>query len=90
MVSDRKQVFSEGLIATNLNLITVERLDTPHKIKAKIRLNHKETAATIFPHEKDMARVLFDEPQMSVTPGQSVVLYEDNFVFGGGIIEQAL
>ena len=90
VVSDRKQVFSEGLIATDLNLITVERLDKPHKIKSKIRLNHKETAATIFPHEKDMARVLFDEPQMSVTPGQSVVLYEDNFVFGGGIIEQAL
>ena len=53
VVSDKKQAFSEGLIATDLNLITVERLDKPHKIKAKIRLNHKETAATIFPHEKD-------------------------------------
>jgi tRNA-specific 2-thiouridylase len=65
-------------------------LDKTYKVTAKIRLNHKETAATIFPHEKDRAKVLFDEPQMSVTPGQSVVLYEDNFVFGGGIIEQAL
>jgi tRNA-specific 2-thiouridylase len=90
VVSDREQAFSKGLIATDLNLISVERLDRPYKVKAKIRLNHMETAATIFPYEKEKAKVLFEEPQMSVTPGQSVVLYEDNFVFGGGIIEQAL
>ncbi len=90
VVSDREQAFSEGLIATDLNLITVERLDRPYKVKAKIRLNHREKAATIFPHEKDKAKVLFEEPQMSITPGQSVVLYEDDLVFGGGIIEQAL
>ncbi len=90
VVSDKENAFFEGLIATDLNLITLERLDRPYKVKAKIRLNHRETDATIFPHEKDKAKVLFEEPQMSVTPGQSVVLYEDDIVFGGGIIEQAL
>jgi tRNA-specific 2-thiouridylase len=90
VVSDREKAFSEGLIASDLNLIAVSRLDRPYKVKAKIRLNHRETDATVFPHEKDKAKVLFEEPQMSVTPGQSVVLYEDDIVFGGGIIEQAL
>ncbi len=90
LVSDKENAFSEGLIATNLNLISVERLDRPYKVKAKIRLNHRETAATIIPHENGKAKVLFEEPQMSVTPGQSVVIYEDDIVFGGGIIEQAL
>ena len=90
VVSDKEKAFSKGLIATDLNLIALERLDRPFKVKAKIRLNHKETTATIFPHEKDKAKVLFEAPQMSVTPGQSVVLYEDDIVFGGGIIEQAL
>ncbi len=90
VVSDREKAFSEGLIATDLNLIAVEKLDKPYKVKAKIRLKHRETDATVFPHEKDKVKVLFEEPQMSVTPGQSVVLYEDDIVFGGGIIEQAL
>ena len=90
VVSDRGKAFSEGLIATDLNLIAVERLERPYKVKAKIRQKHRETDATVFPHEEDKAKVLFEEPQMSVTPGQSVVLYSGDIVFGGGIIEQAL
>ena len=90
IVIDREKAFSEGLIASELNLIAVERLNRPHKIKAKIRLNHKETEATVFPHEKDKVKVLFEEAQMSVTPGQSVVFYEDDIVLGGGVIERAL
>jgi len=90
VVSDRENLFSEGLVAANLNLIAVERLDRPYKVKAKIRLKHKEADATVFPHEKNKAKILFDDPQMSVTPGQSAVFYSDDIVFGGGIIEQAL
>lgn len=90
VVSDRENAFSDGLIATDLNLLAIEKLDQPYEVKAKIRLNHRETTATIFPHGNDKAKVLFKAPQMSVTPGQSVVLYEDDIVFGGGIIEQAL
>jgi len=90
VVSDRAKAFSEGLIATDLNLINLERLDRPYRIKAKIRLNHKETEATVFPHENDRAKVLFESEQMSVTPGQSIVFYDDDIVLGGGIIERAL
>jgi len=68
----------------------VERLDRSYKVKAKIRLQHREANATVSPHENDRAKILFDEPQISVTPGQSVVLYSEDTVFGGGIIEQAL
>ena len=90
VVSDRGTAFSEGLIATDLNLIAVERLEKPYKVKAKIRQKQRETDATVFPHEENKAKILFEEPQMSVTPGQSVVLYSGDIVFGGGIIEQAL
>ncbi len=90
VVSDRKSLFSEGLIAGDLNLIAVERLERPYKIRAKIRLQHKETDATLFPHGNNKAKIVFDEPQMSVTPGQSAVFYSDDIVFGGGVIEKAL
>jgi tRNA-specific 2-thiouridylase len=90
VVSDRENLLSEGLIAADLNLIAVDQLEKPHKVKAKIRLQHKEADATLFPHENNRAKILFDEPQMSVTPGQSAVFYSDDIVFGGGVIEQAL
>jgi tRNA-specific 2-thiouridylase len=90
VVSDRKNLVSEGLIAANLNLIAVDQLERPHKVKAKIRLQHKEADATLFAHENDRAKLIFDEPQISVTPGQSAVFYSDDIVFGGGVIERAL
>jgi tRNA-specific 2-thiouridylase len=90
VVSDRENLLSDGLVATDLNLIALEQLETSHKIKAKIRLQHKAADATLFPHEINKAKIIFDEPQMSVTPGQSTVFYSDNIVFGGGIIEEAL
>lgn len=90
VVSEWENLFSEGLIARDLNFIAVDRLDGPYKVKAKIRLRHKEADASVFPHGNNKAKILFDEPQMSVTPGQSAVLYSDDTVFGGGIIERAL
>ncbi len=90
VVSDRKNLFSDGLIAADLNLIAVDQLEKPHKVKAKIRLQHKESAATLFPHENKRAKIVFDKPQMSVSPGQAAVFYSDDIVFGGGVIEEAL
>lgn len=90
VVSEREDLFSDGLMAKGLNLIATERLDRAHKVKAKIRLKHKEAPATLFPHKDNRAKIVFDKPQMSVTPGQSVVLYSGDIVFGGGIIESAI
>jgi tRNA-specific 2-thiouridylase len=42
------------------------------------------------PLENNRARVLFDEPQKAVTPGQGAVLYEDDRVLGSGIIVAAI
>ncbi|MGD9032840.1 MAG: tRNA 2-thiouridine(34) synthase MnmA [Desulfobacteraceae bacterium] len=90
VVSDRENLLAQGLIAANLNLIAIDQLDKPHKVKAKIRLQHKEADATLYPHEHNRAKIVFDEPQMSVTPGQSAVFYADDVVLGGGIIEHSI
>ena len=74
----------------DLNLISIDKLTAPKKVKVIIRLRHNETPATVFPHGKDKIRVIFKEPQMSVAPGQSVVIYKGNTVVGGGIIHHSL
>jgi tRNA-specific 2-thiouridylase len=90
VVGRKSDLASEGLIARDVNLIAVDRIDRPYKVKAKIRLKHKEADATIFPHDRGKLRLLFDEPQMAVTPGQSAVFYSGDTVLGGGIIERVL
>jgi tRNA-specific 2-thiouridylase len=90
VVSDKANLFSKGLIAKDLNLISIDKLTAPQKVKVKIRLKHNETPATVYPHGKDKIRVIFKEPQLSVAPGQSVVFYTGNTVVGGGIIQNSL
>jgi tRNA-specific 2-thiouridylase len=53
--------------------------------RAKIRYRHPAAAAEVFV-QGDRIRVLFEEPQYGVTPGQAVVLYEGDRVLGGGWI----
>ncbi len=90
VVTDKENLFSEGLIAGNMNLIVMDRLDQPFRVTVKIRLRHRETPATVFPHEGGRVLIRFDHPQKAVTPGQSAVLYDGDVVFGGGVIERAV
>lgn len=89
IVGEREELLSGGLIAKELNFIEVPYLEHPQKVKTKIRLRHKEADSTIYPYGRDRARVVFDEPQTSVAPGQSIVFYSGDCVYGGGIIEKA-
>ena len=81
---------SKGLLACDLNWIAVDRIERPLEAQVKIRLQHKETDATVYPPDGDQTRILFKKPQLSVTPGQSAVIYADDTVLGGGIISAAL
>ncbi|MFC1669359.1 tRNA 2-thiouridine(34) synthase MnmA [Spirochaetota bacterium] len=90
VVTDREGLFSEGLIANDIRLSAIDILDKPYKINARIRQNSKEAPATLYPFDDNRAKVVFDDPQYSITPGQSVVFYDGEIVFGGGIIEEPI
>ncbi len=90
VVGERPRVFARGLIVTALNLIAIDRLDRTCDADVQIRLNHKGAAATAYPQHDGRVRIIFREPQLAVTPGQSAVLYAGDTVIGGGIIERAI
>lgn len=57
------------------------------KADVQIRYRHAGASALLTPLADGRARVVFDEPQMAVAPGQAAVFYQDNCVIGGGWIE---
>ena len=80
-------LFGTKLTATNINLISCDKIIEPMRVKAKIRYNQKEQPATVYQIDENRIEVVFDEPQRAITKGQSVVLYDGDIVVGGGIIE---
>ncbi len=59
----------------------------PFEAKAKIRLQHEAASCLITPLNSSELRISFNEPQLSITPGQGLVVYHDDLVVAGGIIE---
>ena len=66
---------------------TLTGIKFPFKFKARIRYN-SEGADAILTHENNKFFCEFKQPQLAVTPGQSIVLYIDDAIAGGGIIEK--
>lgn len=60
-----------------------------YRCTAKTRYRQPDQACTVFALDEtgDTIKVVFDEPQRAVTPGQSCVFYQDDICLGGGVIE---
>jgi tRNA-specific 2-thiouridylase len=80
-------IFSDRLIARDVNWVSGNIPQAPFPASAKIRYNAADCPALISPLPDSRMEVRFLEKQRAITPGQSVVLYEGNSVLGGGIIE---
>lgn len=90
VLGKHEELFTKTLTASNINLISVENLSEPMRVKAKVRYRQEEQWATAIQTDIDTIKVEFDEPQRAITKGQSVVLYDGDTVVGGGIIEKGM
>lgn len=86
VVGDRRFLASQGLVADCLNLY---RDDLPEKAFGKIRYAHTPAPCTVTLGSGEM-KVLFDEPQEAITPGQTIVLYDNGMVLASGIIKSVI
>ncbi len=90
-VSDRivlgkdEDLYFRSAVCSSLRLRT-RRL--PEGLKAKIRFRHEPAAVRCVNIGTEEMKVVFEKPQRAVTPGQSLVIYSDGMVIGGGMIER--
>ena len=87
VLGDENELMNTTLIATDVNFISIEKLENPLKCKARTRYKQVEQPCTISQNHDGTVLVVFDNPQRAFTPGQAVVFYDNDIVIGGGTIK---
>ncbi len=86
VIGTGEDVFTEGLVCSHLNFMSIPGISGELPVTAKIRYNHAGEEATVRMTGPDQAEVRFVRPVRAVTPGQAVVFYQGDCVAGGGTI----
>ncbi|MCM1171942.1 MAG: tRNA 2-thiouridine(34) synthase MnmA [Clostridium sp.] len=77
---------SEKVYISQVNYMSETALSENKTYLGKIRYNHKGAECTVRQVGPDKYECVFSKPQRAVTPGQALVLYDGDFVAGGGTI----
>jgi len=89
-VGPQEYLHAKGLIADRFNSLSMNISAETVEVYARIRYNAPEVKGFLTHLGGDRIRIEFAEPQKSVTPVQSVVLYRNDVVLGGAIIEKSI
>lgn len=87
IVGDREVAQTTEFTAQRVNWVSIAAPVTPIQVEVQIRYRSQPTGATVIPLDADRVKIVFDEPQFSITPGQAAVWYCGDLLLGGGIIE---
>lgn len=87
IVGEENELYKKEITVSNINLLLVDEIRDWMEVTVKTRYSSKEASANI-KQEGNTIRVVFDEPQRAITPGQSAVFYIGDIVLGGGKICQ--
>jgi len=88
VVGDRSEAQDPDCTVNRVNWVSIEPPTTPIHAEVQIRYRSAAVPAMVIPIEHSRVRIIFDEPQFSITPGQAAVWYDGEVLLGGGIIEK--
>ncbi|XZO00156.1 MAG: tRNA 2-thiouridine(34) synthase MnmA [Microcoleus sp.] len=97
IVGDRLLAVESECYVQQVNWVSVAQPTAPIRAEVQIRYRSHPVPATVIPLESSQepentrgtrVKLIFDEPQLSITPGQAAVWYEGDLLLGGGLIEK--
>ncbi len=87
VIGPREELLGRGVVARSLNwLVDAPAVGT--RVSVQIRHRAVPAAAEIVRLDAREIELALDEPVAAITPGQSLVIYDDALVLGGGLIER--
>lgn len=86
VIGSNEESMSHYVRADKVNFMSASDIEGKIRVWAKIRYNHKGAWCTVEKTGEDEILCTFEEPVRAITPGQAVVLYDGEYVLGGGTI----
>lgn len=86
VIGENEDVFSRVLYAANINHMSEERFCENKTYTGKIRYNHRGEKCRVKYMDNGTLCCEFENPVRAVTKGQALVLYDGDYVAGGGVI----
>jgi tRNA-uridine 2-sulfurtransferase len=71
-----------------MNWLSIHKPTTPLSAQVQIRYRSRPVNVTVIPLDQGRVKLNFAEPQFGITPGQAGVIYHEELLLGGGIIER--
>lgn len=95
IVGDRTAAAHSECTVNRVNWVSIAAPTTPIRAQVQIRYRSQPVPVTVIPLEsgaeanglQPRVKLIFDEPQFSITPGQGAVWYDEDLLLGGGLIE---
>ncbi len=92
IVGDRDTIQTTECTVQRVNWVSIAKPEIPIKAQVQLRYRSKPVPVTVAPLDdsgpQGRVKLVFDDPQEGVTPGQAAVWYDDDVVLGGGILER--
>jgi tRNA-uridine 2-sulfurtransferase len=93
VVGDRESAVQSDCTVQRVNWVSISEPTAPIRAQVQVRYRTPAVPVSIIPLPEveglgQRAKIVFDEPQFGVTPGQAAVWYDGDVVLGGGVIER--
>ena len=90
-VADKSDLYNKEAIISEVNWVSIEEPKQEIKVEAQIRYRSHPVKGTLLPLKNSdnptkTFKLIFEDCQSSVTPGQAAVFYKGEILLGGGII----
>lgn len=86
VIGENEDLFKTKIFVTDFNFMGMAEIDSTRKLLGKIRYSHKGTGCILNKIDENLYECEFEEPVRAATPGQALVLYDGEYVAGGGTI----
>ncbi len=86
VIGEAEDVFTDTVYCTGIQYMALAEFPEDKVFSGKVRYGHKGSPCRVRMTGPDLLECRFLEPVRAVTPGQALVLYDGEYVAGGGTI----